>query len=240
MLSTHLKRPLVAVAAMLLIAGTAACTGGDEASPTPTLEPAPTGEVSDGGGAVPATSAPGGEQVAGECQVQEGDDSLPTEAPPVDGWEDVSGVGVPVSDTYGPYVQDGELWTCYEHSATGAILAAHYAYAAMGSVGGFGEEWVPAGDFQEKLTSAETASTPPIDGAITPAGFRVASYSAERAVVDVALEFANADGTALMSMRWTLTWDDDRWLIEPAAAETMEPVALESLDGYVRWGSTDG
>lgn len=234
--STHLKRPLVAVAAMLLIAGTAACTGGDEANPTPTLEPAPTGEVSDGGGAVPTTSAPGGDQVAGECTVQEGDDSLPNEAPAVDGWETIGLTTAPASSDYGPFDRDEDLWRCYEHSATGALFAATYAFAAMGQVDGFADSWVPEGDFHDQVTEQEQTEDPATDGTLTPAAYRYVSYTPEKAVVDIVSEFANSDGSAYLSMRVALTWSDGQWMVS-AEDSSKDFTPLDSLDGYVEWTS---
>lgn len=237
--STTLRTSLTAVAALLLVAGGVACTPDEGPTPTPTLEPAPTGEASDGGGEVPTEQAPETDSepgpVAGECKVQDGDETLPNEAPTVS-WDAVGNGSAPASDTHGPYAQDGELWTCYEHSPTGALLAASYAFFAMGYVPGFADEWIAESDFHDAVAEQENAEPAPVTGTMTPAGYRYVSYSADTAVVDLATEYANEEGAAHLSMRLALKWSGDRWMVDPErSSEEFTP--LESLDGYVRWTS---
>ncbi|MDN5654942.1 MAG: hypothetical protein L0G46_07645 [Kocuria sp.] len=241
MRNTHLKQPLVAAAAMLLVAGMAACTRGDDAEPVPTLEPAPTGEVSDGGGQTNPSdsgdeSESQGEAVAGECNVKEGDGALPNEAPPVDGWETVGLTTAPSSSTYGPFDREGDLWSCYEHSSTGALFAATYVFAAMGQVDGFADSWVPQGEFHELVTEQEASDDSATNGTLTPAAYRYVSYTTDEAVIDVVSEYANSEGSAYLSMRIALTWSDDQWMVNVEnSSDDFTP--LESLDGYMKWGT---
>ncbi|MEE1652167.1 hypothetical protein V1260_15400 [Brachybacterium sp. J144] len=233
MRSTHLKGALTGVAAILLVVATTACTGGGEEAPTPTLEPAPTGEVSDGGGEAPSSDPSSGEEiVAGECKVQEGNEELPTEAPAVDAWEDVAGSGIPTSEEYGPYTREGELWTCYEHSPAGAAFAAPYVVLASSADGDFARAWLTeeAWDLAEGETESEGEST----ATIRVVGFRYDSYTETRAVQDVALEVSVDGQTQHVSMRVVLEWVDDRWRVS-AETYTADPVALESLDGFIVW-----
>lgn len=240
MRSTQLKKPLVIAAILLLVAGTAACTDNGESDPTSTLEPAPTGEASDGGADASPTPSDGqGATVAGECDVKEGDDSLPTEAPAVDTWAQAGLAAVPTSETYGPYEQEGELWNCYEHSPTGALLATNYVWAAMGNVSGFADSWIEPGEFHDAVIEQEQSTeSPEVSGTMTLAGYRYVSYTAEEAVIDLAVEYSNAEGTAHLSMRLALKWEGGRWMVDPEALGS-DYTPLESLDGYVRWG-TDG
>lgn len=71
-----------------------------------------------------------GRTADGECVVGEGSSQVPTGPPEVDEWEMLAGTAAPISAQYGPYAQDGELWTCYEHSADGALFAAAYYFSA--------------------------------------------------------------------------------------------------------------
>ena len=242
-MSTSIRtKALTGVAVAFLTLGMAACTDDTPPEPTPTVEPAPVEDPSDNGGAdATASDAPDGPtSTEGECEVQEGSSELDKEAPPVDGWERVNGVGVPVSGTYGPFVQEGELWTCYEHSPTGAAFAATYVVAATCAVPGFAEAWVPESDYQDTLKEAEQEELPP-SSPTTPAGFRVASYTPEQASVDVALEVGTDQGTRLVAMRWDLTWHGTEWKVDPEMGETgTEPLVLDSLEGFVSWGTTDG
>lgn len=239
MRTTIRSKALAASAAALLILGMAACTNDPEPNPT-TIEAAPTGDTSDNGGATSQaqTTAPAKD---GECQAKDGDQNLPKDAPKVDAWQDVNGLSVPVSKTYGPYTQEGDLWTCYEHSPLGAVFAAQYLFAATGSVEGLADAWVPDSSFREELRDSEGQQASTTEGATgTPAGFRVTSYAPDKAVVDSALEISTSQGTTLTSLRWTLAWDGSRWQIDPAAAESMQPTSIDSLDGYINWGKTNG
>ena len=241
MRATIRSKALAGSAAALLILGTAACTNEPEPEPTPTIEAAPTDDTSDGGGTEegPAeSSAPA--EASGECEVKEGDTSLPKEAPPVDAWQDINGSAVPVSETYGPFKQDADLWTCYEHSPLGAAFAAHYALAATGSVSGFAEAWIPDSEYQAAVEEQESTAKSPSPGTPTPAGFRLVSYSDDKAVVDVVTEIASSEGSALISMRWTLIWQNDSWKVDPNSVQSMEPTTLPSLDGFVTWGRVNG
>ena len=236
MRTTALRTSLSAAAALLLVIGGAACTNDDPTS-TPTLEPAPTGEASDGGGEPQQT--PSEDATAGECQVRSGDEALPNEAPEVDAWEDISGTPVPTSETYGPHVRagtDDALWSCYQHSATGALFATFYVYAAMGNVEGVVDAWVADSDVkQQLLTAAETSDGETQAGSVTPTAYRFVSYSPEKAVVDAVMEYGDESGTGYVSMRFPLVWEDDGWKIDGEQYIENRPTPLESLDGYVRW-----
>lgn len=241
-MSTSIRtKALTGAAVALLTLGMAACTDTTDPAPSPSVEPAPVGPSDTGGGEGTTTSPSEDPPVAaGECEVKEGTAELPSATPAVDGWENVNGVGVPVSEAYGPFTKDGELWTCYEHSSTGAAFAATYVLAATGSVPGFAEAWVPESEYQDSLKDAEQEDLPPSSPA-TAAGFRVASYTPERASVDVALEVGTDQGTGLVSMRWVLIWDGTAWKVDPEMGETgVEPVVLDSLEGFVSWGTTGG
>lgn len=235
MRTTYLKQSTIAVATIALLLGAAACTGDEEASPT--LEPAPAGGVSDNGGAGPAKKEPGEETATaapGECDAPEGAATLPKEAPSVDSWEVVGQTTVPRSSTYGPFEQNGELWMCYERSATGALFATSYVFAAMGQVEGFADAWVPAGEFHDLVTEQESTDAPAMGGTVTPAAYRYVAYSGDSAVIDLVNEYANAEGSAYLSMRFAVAWDDDRWTVD-AEKSAKEPTPIENLDGYVRW-----
>lgn len=236
MRSTTRTRPLIAAAAVLLIAVTSACTGGSDSTPTPTLDPAPSGAASDSGGApVPSPSEDEGEPIAGECKAAEGDEKLPTEAPPVDTWEDVAGLGVPTSNTYGPHTRDGEVWTCYEHSPVGAVFAAFYVYAALGNVEGVPEAWIADSDVKAQMVESGSGGTSGSGTTGTVAGFRVVSFTPERAVVDAVVEINTENGPGLASMRFPFVWQEGDWKLDGEAYLNSRPTPLETLDGYTEW-----
>ena len=98
---------------------------------------------------------PPGRTADGECIVGEGSSEIPSGPPEVDEWAMVAGTAAPVSERYGPYAQDGDLWTCYEHSANGALFASAYFLSASGRVEGVSGEWLPEGDFRDEAIASE-------------------------------------------------------------------------------------
>lgn len=239
MRTTYLKRSTIAVATIALLLGAAACTGEQEASPT--LEPAPAGGVSDGGGGEPPATGPENVTAAEDCDPKEGSEALPNEAPVVDAWEDVEGTAAPTSETYGPHARAGSndaFWTCYEHSPTGALFATFYVLAALGNVDGVTEEWVTDSEVKEQLLAAQrNAEEETEDGSITPVAYRFVSYSPDKAVIDAVMEYGGESGTGYVSMRFPLAWEDDAWKIDGEQYIDSRPTPLDSLDGYVRWGN---
>lgn len=241
MRTTYVKQSTIAVATIALLLGAAACTGDEEAAPT--LEPAPTGEVSDGGGDAPSTTPPETVVAAEDCDPKEGDEALPDEAPIVDAWVDVEGTAVPTSATYGPHARagsEGTLWTCYEHSPAGALFATFYVFAALGNVDGVTEEWIADSEVKEQLLAAQGSSDGGTDaGSMTPVAYRFISYSPEKAVLDAVMEYGGEAGTGYVSMRFPLIWEAGAWKVDGEQYIDSRPTPLDSLDGYVRW-SNDG
>ena len=243
MRTTYLKQTTIAAATIALLLGAAGCTGDEDAEPT--LEPAPAGGVSDSGGAEPPEEQPGDETVtaAEECSSKDGGEALPNEAPAVDAWVDVEGTAVPTSDTYGPHVRSGAddaVWTCYEHSPSGALFATFYVFAALGNVEGVTEEWIADSEVKDRLLATESTSDGGAEsGSMTPVAYRFVSYSPEKSVIDAVMEYGGEGGTGYVSMRFPLTWEDDAWKIDGEQYIDSRPTPLTTLDGYTKW-SNDG
>lgn len=229
------SKALTGGAIALLTLAIAGCT--DDPAPEPTdLEPAPVGETSDGGGesSEPADQGEdGSDSVAGACTLPAGDSALPNEAPDVDEWSTIQGIPVPISNVHGPEHRDGDLYTCYSQSATGALFASTYVFAASGYVVGFADNWVQDGS----IPGAEDSegNTEPLEGTITLRGYRVVGASEDKATIDLAYELATDSGTTVQGSRVILTWVDDRWYIDPAMLEQGNIAVPEDLAGYVPW-----
>lgn len=183
----------------------------------------------------PATQA-SGTTAEGECVVDEGSSQTPSGPPEVDEWVMVAGTAAPVSAKYGPYVQDGELWTCYEHSADGALFASAYFFSASGRVEGVYEEWLPEGDLRDEAVASEHEEVQSGGGDVTMTliGYRFQTYSSDSAIVDLVAETTVPEGTANVSLRVALKWDGDHWV---ADFENFgdEGHTVDSLDGYSLW-----
>lgn len=237
-MSTSIRtKALTGAAVALLTLGMAACTNTTDPAPSPSVEPAPVGP-SDTGGGEATTSSPSEDPAvaAGECTLPAGDQSLPNQAPDVDEWVAVQGLGVPTSETYGPQYRDGDLFTCYAQSPTGALFASTYVVAASGRVEGFADNWVKDGE----IAGADAGEGEPAqeEGSTTLRGYRFVAASSEEATVDIAVEFALPEGTALQAMRVILKWEEDRWVLSPEMANP-SVTTLETMDGFTPW-STNG
>lgn len=240
------SRRTTAFAAALLIIGLAACGGADDSDESQQGEPSAAKATeegsSDNGG---DESDEAGEDSAaeqssavsdGECPIREGSSGVVTETPQVDEWTMLGDIAVPTSETYGPYERDGDLWTCYEHSAEGALFATAYMFRASGNVEGFAEAWITEGELQDEVIEAEKA--PETDStdwdSMTLAGFRYQSYTDEMAVIDLAVDVAADGSSQLVYMRIAHRWEGDRWLVDYESSGG-EAVAIDSLDGFVSW-----
>lgn len=176
-----------------------------------------------------------GRTAEGECIVPEGSSEIPSGPPEVDEWTMVAGTAAPVSAQYGPYAQDGDLWTCYEHSADGALFAAAYYFTASGQVEGVSEEWLPEDDLRDEAMASEEESVRESDDvSATLVGYRFQTYTEDAASIDLVSEMTVTEGTANVGIRVALMWDGDRWV---ADLENFgeEAYKVESLDGYSLW-----
>lgn len=184
--------------------------------------------------------------------LDEEDKELPAEAPPVDEWTDLGGIGVPASSSYGPAEKDGALWTGYAHSPKGAVFAAPYVLAgpSQTDINKFIEQWMLPGERTEELRAEATGegnspSTDASDGGADEAddgtqvrvlGFRIQSYSDELARIDVAMQARLDSGTVgYMSVPVTLVWSEDRWRVDPATYDWDSSTLDSNLTGFTQW-----
>lgn len=232
-------RSAFVAAGIALTLGIAGCTGADEqtqpADPeaTTSAEAAPASEE--------ATDEPSEEPTdpwvtsAPEETPEQDPAALLDEAPTIDGWEDVVGLEVPVSTEHGPQQQDGALWTGYEHSAEGAVLAAHYVFAAQGNVAGYAEQWIPEGEKRDDVLAHEQEDPVPVPGMVI-AGFRNVTYTDDQAVVDIATHMPETEERPELSYtRIKLIWDGEKWQLDPTPQAGSPNQQIGNLDGFVDW-----
>lgn len=192
--------------------------------------PSPTSNPTNG----PGPSA-GDESVCG-LEGFEATSSL--EAAPEVRWELVGTVAAPTDPDVGPGVVDDGFRSCYAHTAEGALFAA-VNYVAMGSDPRLQPllwQLLEEGPFKDQAEADAGTSTPtPSSSRLQVAGFTVLSYSADKAVVDVAFQ-VTAPATGLMSVPIEFVWQDGDWRI--ATTDTGLPYApaqIENLGGYIPW-----
>ncbi|MCT1653790.1 hypothetical protein [Brachybacterium muris] len=239
------SRSALVAAGIALTLGIAGCTGADEetqpadpeATTTAGADPAPAGEEP----ADDATGEPSEEPTdpwvtsPPEETPSQDPEALLDEAPAIDGWEDVVGLEVPVATEHGPQQQDGALWTGYEHSAEGAVLAAHYVFGAQGNVPGYAEQWIPEGEKRDDVLAHEQEDPVPVPGMVI-AGFRNVTYTDDQAVVDIATHMPETEERPELSYtRIKLIWDGEKWQLDPTPQAGSPNQQIGNLDGFVDW-----
>lgn len=216
--STTRVTTLLAVAVLAL----AGCSGGGEDPAPPPSQEAPA--VSDGGSTEPTEE---GREEASDCRADDSDQEVPTEAPQADAWPSVNGIGTPVSDTYGPTNRDGEVWTCFSHSPTGALFAAAYLQSAIVDPS-VREEYITDDPAVESGQGSDATGT-------VLRGFRITAYDETAAVVELVYEGSGDSGSGLAVLPTTLHWHDGRWTSTREDFEAAETRTITGLTGYTQW-----
>ena len=218
-------------AAALLAVGTLAlsgCSGGESVPPTPTTSAARS--ASDGGGQTYATDSPAAtsssDTPSSSCTADDSDQKVPAEAPETDAWPAYHGTGIPVSARYGPIDRDGEVWTCFSHSPTGALFAGAYIRAASGT------PEVREQYFSDDPALDEGASE--ADG-IQLVGYKFTSYDSTIVSIELVYEGSQNGESGLVAFPVTLYWENGQWVVHAADMETDTPHSVTGLTGYVPW-----
>lgn len=209
---------LVVVAALLL------------RQPDSRSEPAPAAGPTPGGQLAPPPAASPVQETA----------VLPTAPPPDVTWELFQGVALPSSPTAGPRRVDGPVHAGYEHSPTGALLAAVQIPYRMLITPDDG--WRPVVDQQLVANSgreiyranrSKVTDDRPASGYAQLAGFRFITYDPAVAVIGVVNRSSNG---VLQAGTRTLRWLDGDWKVElgpDGGLGLAQPV--RDLAGYVPW-----
>lgn len=155
-------------------------------------------------------------------------------------WKIVGNMATPQAEGVGPGEtnEDGTFGTCFAHTPTGALFASINYLATSSDARNVGQlsELFAEGDFKDELE----ASPPPASdsGDTTRAqvsGFKIDSYTASEATVDLALTYTGGteDGE-LLSLPVVVKWENGDWkvLITPNGAP-VGPASLSSLGGYI-------
>ncbi|MGQ4528127.1 hypothetical protein ACUIAL_08800 [Dermabacteraceae bacterium P13136] len=195
------------LAACIALTCTACGGGSSQPSSQPTVDLSPaTSAGSEGGQATPqekpAQPAPQASQ--GCALAEQVNNDIPKTAPPVDQWVGVQGVGVPVSSVYGPEKREGDIFTCYQHSPTGALFAAAYVVPAT-TVKGFADEWTIADSkINKEMKKAEAAGIPPSFSNFRTTGYQFNYYTPEEASINISIEGNTPGGAGNFNVLVTL------------------------------------
>lgn len=214
----------IVLAAIVVLVTSLLGGGENDADPTP----APT----------TSTSADPGSADPSVCGLEgfEGTSSLTTA--PENEWELVGTVAAPTdANGAGPGTIDDGFRSCYAHTAEGALFAA-VNYVALASDSRNVPrlpELVEPGPGRDAALAAGggggSSST-----RVQVAGFKINSYSADEAVVDIAWNVTSS-GSALVSMPVVLHWVDGDWkiVLDDNGQPPFAASPLENLGGYIPW-----
>lgn len=178
--------------------------------------------------------APAADGAGSECSLPGESTDVPA-APPADvHWEPVGSLAAPTSATAGPQLVDGGLRRCYQHSPTGALLAAINITQGMSSPATalkvVDKQWTPGPGKDNQIASLSGDLS---SGDAMLAGFRIPACSLDRCIVALAIASPTASGGVTVP----LVWADSDWKVDGSGA-ALETKPLKSLTGYTPWSPT--
>lgn len=180
--------------------------------------------------ASPAPQAPGDSQ----CTIGGESTDIPA-APPSDvRWEPVGSLAAPSSSSAGPQLVEDGLRRCYQHTPTGALLAAINITQGMSSpttaLEVVEKQWTAGpGKDRQLATLAGDLSV----GDAELAGFRIPACTSEKCIVALAI----ASPSASAGVTVPLVWAGRDWKVDGSGG-ALEPSPLKSLTGYTPWSPT--
>lgn len=224
---------LAAAAFMVVVAATFGFVlfgpGQSPSEPPSTSTPSTSGPATAAGPTPPSTSS------ASSCPQGAATDKIPSSAPAGVKWALEQGVALPESSA-GPHARTGDVRQCFEHSPTGALLAAA-TYAASTQLPSR-EQLValrvsPGPEKDAALRAVKSMGTVAAESNGQIAAFRILSYSQSQAVVSVVLK---KDAGRFAVVTYPMLWTAGDWLINGAPEGGMPPAQpATDISGYIAW-----
>jgi len=155
---------------------------------------------------------------------------------PENDWELVGTVAAPTDpDGAGPGVVEGGVRSCFAHTAEGALFMA-VNFAAMGTDASLRDRLpylvVPGPGRDALLVAGSEESSSTFRAQV--AGFKIASYTADEATIDLAVQYSSGD---LVSVPMKLTWVEGDWKVQMTEEGRLplSPAPLTTLGSYIPW-----
>ena len=159
-------------------------------------------------------------------------------------WQLFAGVPLPYSKTAGPLTVDGPLYSGYERSQTGAVLAAVQLGNRYLLTPGDGwrevlQRQVLPGTGRDVFARNRAAmdDTPDPPGTYgQTAGFRFVAFTRDVASIQLVTRFPTSGNLQIVTV--TVKWVDGDWRLELQPDGGSSPTAqrISDLDGFVVWG----
>lgn len=159
-------------------------------------------------------------------------------------WQLFAGVLLPYSKTAGPLTVDGPLYSGYERSQTGAVLAAVQLGNRYLLTPGDGwrevlQRQVLPGTGRDvfarnRMAMDDTPDPPGTYG--QTAGFRFVAFTPDVASIQLVTRFPTSGNLQIVTV--TVKWVDGDWRLELQPDGGSSPTAqrISDLDGFVVWG----
>jgi hypothetical protein len=226
---------LVAVVILLGAGAVALSGGGNSPSARPTAGPVASTP------ATPPAAAPAA-GVNPEATAATADEGPLLTAPKVD-WQLFAGVPLPYSKIAGPTRVEGPVYSGYERSQTGALIAAVQLGNRYLLTPGDGwrevlERQVLPGTgrdvFARGRATVEADDPPGTYG--QPAGFRFVAFTPDVASIQLVTRFPMTGNLQVVTV--TVKWAASDWRLElqPDGGSSPTAQAVADLDGFVVWG----
>ena len=194
-----------------------------------------------------AESAPGGESV---CGLDATGGTTLTEAPEDVEWTALGAVYAPASEEHGPGTVDPDtgVRSCFSHTPEGALLASTNMLVSGNDpqvlldtirarvMDGPGKD-ISIGNVQQRVAANDTTSVP-----VEVAGFRLLSYTEDKATVEVVLAADDGTEKVYSTTATDMVWHEGDWHFALQDDGSGGPVSgrVSDLSGYIAWGPDNG
>ncbi|SDZ48591.1 hypothetical protein [Herbiconiux ginsengi] len=185
----------------------------------------------------PAGSAEPSSADASVCGLEGFEEESSLTSAPENEWVLVGTMAAPAEGSdAGPGEVDGTFRSCYAHTAEGALFAVVGYFAVSSDARNTSRlyELLASGGVREEL-EANPQEGDPSTVRLQVAGFKVNSYTAEEATIDVAWSSTTQQG-ALISLPMVVQWEGGDWkVLVPDSGVPYAPTQIQNLGGYIPW-----
>jgi len=210
--------PVVVLAAVIVVAVVVGFSLSGGGGPPAAQQGTPTPTSAASAPPPPAPAGPAGGGVGGGSR-QPSDPNYLTAAPAGLRFQDVGGLTLPFSPVDGPLRINGPIAAGYSHTPQGAVIAMMQLLPRLGFGPGYrevvAEQVVADQASKDKLIAYRTTRQQDSPAQLAaelapPVGFRVESYTADRAII-VLLNHPGADAGGFTGARATIVWSGGDW-----------------------------
>jgi hypothetical protein len=156
-------------------------------------------------------------------------------------WRYSNVTAYPVSAVYGPgRTSEHGFRYCFQHSAGGALFAAANAIAFdnadVSQARAWSEYMVAQGPYRQQQLAGDYVPRDP-DLRLQIIGYRILSYTADEALVDIAARASTAQDTMIISCVFDLVWQHGDWHFTTNHPDPVNVVRVGDTTGYSPWGA---